>query len=1162
VILPYSVQSVGDNAFSWCSSLKKAVIPAGVESLGDALFEYTVLEEVTLPFAGNTAEGVEKNETSTLRRLLFGTFNNADSDKLRSITITGGSSIPESAFGGFTTVSEINLPNTITVIHNSAFSTCISLESIDIPDRVTTIGDNAFYRCSLIPEVIIPERVETIGNSAFAYCSSISEVILPDSVQSVGDNVFSWCSSLKKAVIPAGVKSLGNALFEYTALEEVTLPFAGNTAEGVEKNETSTMRKLLFGTYSNADSDKLRSITITGGSSIPESAFGGFTTVSEINLPNTITVIHNSAFSTCTSLERVMFTGNAPVIASNAFTSVTTNAYYFKTDTTWTTDKLQNYGGTITWTPISPLVIKEQPANCAAPSGEYVKTKVVASGDGLKYQWYFCEANGTKFMKSGVTGATYSAEMKPSKNGRRIYCVITDQYGFTVQSNTVTLYMGKPVTIVEQPTNGIAPSGKIAKTAFTAEGEGLSYQWYFCEPGNTRFKLSSVTDAAYTCEMTEAKNGRRVYCVVTDRFGYTAKTDIVTLYMGTPLVIKMQPTNDVAPLGEEVKTVVTANGDGLKYQWYLCEPGNKTFQKSSVKLPVYSYNMTEAKNGRKVYCVITDQYGFTVQTNTVTLYMGTPVTISEQPTNAIASSGKNAVIRFTAVGEGLSYQWYLCEPGEKNFKKSSVTAPVYTTQMTAAKNGCRVYCVVTDRFGCTAKTDTVTLYMGTPLEITKQPTNAIAPSEKIAKTAFTAVGEGLKYQWYFCEAGGTKFKLSSVTDSAYTCKMTAAKNGRRVYCVVTDKFGFTAQTNTVTLYMGTPLEITKQPTNGAAPLGEEVKTMVTANGDGLKYQWYLCEPGNKTFQKSSVKLPVYSYNMTEAKNGRKVYCVITDQYGFTVQTNTVTLYMGTPVTIAEQPTNDVALSGKTVKTAVIANGEELKYQWYFCEAGGTKFKLSSVTTPEYSYKMTEAKNGRRVYCVVTDRFGISVTTDVATLYMGTPLEITKQPTNDVALSGKTVKTTVIANGEELKYQWYFCEAGGTKFKLSSVTTPEYSYKMTDAKNGRRVYCVVTDRFGISVTTDVATLYMGTPMEITNQPKNASASLNAVVTTRVTATGDGLKYQWYLCEAGSTTFKKSSVTLPVYSYNMTEAKNGRKVYCVITDKYGVSVTTDTATLSMK
>jgi len=85
----------------------------------------------------------------------------------------------------------------------------------------------------------------------------------------------------------------------------------------------------------------------------------------------------------------------------------------------------------------------------------------------------------------------------------------------------------------------------------------------------------------------------------------------------------------------------------------------------------------------------------------------------------------------------------------------------------------------------------------------------------------------------------------------------------------------------------TVLKITKQPTDVTVPIGETAKTSVEATGDGLSYQWYIKNPGDKKFSKSSIKKATYSYEMTQEKSGREVYCVITDSSGKSVTSNTV-----------------------------------------------------------------------------------------------------------------------------------------------------------------------------------------------------------------------------------------------------------------------------------
>ena len=60
--------------------------------------------------------------------------------------------------------------------------------------------------------------------------------------------------------------------------------------------------------------------------------------------------------------------------------------------------------------------------------------------------------------------------------------------------------------------------------------------------------------------------------------------------------------------GEKATVSVAAEGVGLTYAWYIKDPGASKFSKSSVTASSYSVNMTEARNGRQAYCVISDSY--------------------------------------------------------------------------------------------------------------------------------------------------------------------------------------------------------------------------------------------------------------------------------------------------------------------------------------------------------------------------------------------------------------------------------------------------------------------------------------------------------------------------------------------------------------------------
>ena len=77
-----------------------------------------------------------------------------------------------------------------------------------------------------------------------------------------------------------------------------------------------------------------------------------------------------------------------------------------------------------------------------------------ASGDGLKYAWYFKNPGASRFnYTSTFAGDTYTTLMSDSRNGRQVYCVITDKYGNSVTTNTVTMRMS-----ADQPSEDPAPS--------------------------------------------------------------------------------------------------------------------------------------------------------------------------------------------------------------------------------------------------------------------------------------------------------------------------------------------------------------------------------------------------------------------------------------------------------------------------------------------------------------------------------------------------------------------------------------------------------------------------------------------------------------------------------------------------------------------------------
>lgn len=187
--------------------------------------------------------------------------------------------------------------------------------------------------------------------------------------------------------------------------------------------------------------------------------------------------------------------------------------------------------------------IVEQPEGVTVEKGENATVSVKATGRGLTYAWYYKNPGNKKFYASGsafvdeLIGNTYTIPMYAWRDGQEIYCVITDASGATLQTNTVTISMVKPdIEITKQPEDVVvAVSGEMAELTVEAEGEGLTYTWYYKNPGNVKFYksgedfVSGESGNVYNIAVTKWRDGQQVYCLITDANGDTVQTNTVTL---------------------------------------------------------------------------------------------------------------------------------------------------------------------------------------------------------------------------------------------------------------------------------------------------------------------------------------------------------------------------------------------------------------------------------------------------------------------------------------------------------------------------------------------------------------------------------------------------------------------------------------------------------
>ncbi len=544
------------------------------------------------------------------------------------------------------------------------------------------------------------------------------------------------------------------------------------------------------------------------------------------------------------------------------------------------------------------------------------------------------------------------------------------------------------------------------------------------------------------------------------------------------------------------------------------------------------------------------------------------LTIVSDPEDFYGLAGKKATFSVEAEGEGLTYQWQMYKDGEwKNSSASGSKTNKITFNITSAHDGMEYRCVVTDSYGKKEISQPATLtVISTELAITKQPDNFTGPAGSQANFSIAAQGDGLTYQWQMYTDGA--WKNSSATGAKtnkITFNITSAHNGMKYRCIVKDKYGNSVTSDAATLTVGTKLAITKQPDNFIGSVGSTASFSVTAQGDGLTYQWQMYTDGAwKNSSAGGAKTNKITFNITNAHNGMKYRCIVKDKYGNSVTSNAATLTVGTKLAITKQPANFIGSVGSTASFSVTAQGDGLTYQWQMY-TGGT-WKNSSATgakTNKITFNITSAHNGMKYRCIVKDKYGNSVTSNAATLTVGTKLAITKQPANFTGLVGTQASFSVTAQGDGLTYQWQMY-TGGT-WKNSSATgakTNKITFNITSAHNGMKYRCIVKDKYGNSVTSNAATLTVGNKLAITKQPVNFTGEAGTQASFSVTAQGDGLTYQWQMYTGG--VWKNSSATgakTNKITFNITDAHDGMKYRCVVKDKYGNQVISNVVTVKV-
>ncbi len=340
ITIPNSVTSIGDYAFYGCENLINITIPNSVTSIGN--FAFCMCTSLTsINVDSNNEKYMSDNGVLYTKDKKTLIQYPSKKEKTEYIILQGTTSIGNYAFHYCTNLTNITIPNSVTSIGDDAFYICTNLINITIPNSVTSIGYRAFYLCKSLTNITIPDGVISIKNQTFYCCESLTRLIIPSSVISIGDYAFHYCTNLTNITIPNSVTSIGdNAFYGCENLINITIPNSvtsiGNdvfngcislTSINVDSNNEKYMsdngvlytkdKKILIQYPGKKEGTEY--LILQGVESIEDYAFWGCGNLTNIIIPNGVTSIGYSAFYRCTSLTNITIPNSVTSIGDYAF---------------------------------------------------------------------------------------------------------------------------------------------------------------------------------------------------------------------------------------------------------------------------------------------------------------------------------------------------------------------------------------------------------------------------------------------------------------------------------------------------------------------------------------------------------------------------------------------------------------------------------------------------------------------------------------------------------------------------------------------------------------------------------------------------------------------------------------------------------------------------
>ena len=283
------------------SDMKVYRVQEGCEVIGRMAFKNSSLSEILLPDSVTIIRDQAFFGCSRLRRM----------NLPRSLMVLEMEHCPfPSSFSDLNGES-VHYLNRDGVLYNEGMSELFLCYQdrvrVKVPQSVKRIAPQAFANRLNLKEIILPDGLETIDDAAFMGCTSLSTLTIPQTVTAVGKRLCWGCHSLQKVVLPQSIKDIPQFAFFSCNLRAVSLP------DGIKK----------IGEHAFGANFTMKSVFIPNSvRSIGMSAFEKCESLEDIHLPERLNTIDISTFNGCKALRCIDIPTSVQRIKSRAFCGI------------------------------------------------------------------------------------------------------------------------------------------------------------------------------------------------------------------------------------------------------------------------------------------------------------------------------------------------------------------------------------------------------------------------------------------------------------------------------------------------------------------------------------------------------------------------------------------------------------------------------------------------------------------------------------------------------------------------------------------------------------------------------------------------------------------------------------------------------------------------